>query len=415
MKILIYSLNFLPELTATGKYTGELAVWLAEQGHEISAIAGMPHYPQWSLFDEYVPAQYMREQKNGVDILRVPHFIPEKSKVSASNRIKMELSFIRKSFRYWRKILTSKNKYDVVILVCPPLFTAIYPMLYKFFRGVPWVLHVQDIQVDVAVDLGLIENRWLIKSLYFLEKRILRSAASVSTISESMKQKLEKKADLKDEVLLTKNWADSRVLDFETEASLFRDEYGILRDKYLVMYSGNLGKKQGIEIIVDVAGLVSSNADIQIVVVGDGAARDEIVALAGKRSLTNITFLPVQSEVMLPNMLHDADLHLVIQKHEASEIVLPSKLTNILASGKPCIVTAHKGTELEAIVSLNALGVTVEPDNAEALAQAINRRLLDKRGSDEMGKNAGAYARKYLNMDNILYQFEKELESVSSR
>jgi len=125
MKVLIYSLIFSPELTATGKYTGELGAWLSKQGHEVCAIAGMPHYPQWSLFDDYVPARYMQEQKDGVNILRVPHFIPKKSKVSASNRIKMELSFIRQSFRYWSKILTSKSKYDVVILVCPPLFTSI--------------------------------------------------------------------------------------------------------------------------------------------------------------------------------------------------------------------------------------------------------------------------------------------------
>ena len=293
MKVLIYSLNFSPELTATGKYSGELAAWMASQGHDVRAIAGMPHYPQWSLFDEYEPARYLQEKKRGVNIMRVPHFIPEKSKVSASSRIKMELSFIRKSFRYWRKILTSKNKYDVVILVCPPLFTAVYPMLYKFFRGVPWILHVQDIQVDVAVDLGLIKNRWLIKLLYRLEKRILRSATIISTISESMKLKLEKKIGINNKVLLTKNWADSSVLNLKTTTLLFRNEHGIPREKYLVMYSGNLGKKQGIDIIVDVANLLASNTDIQIVVVGDGAARDDIVMLSEQRKLVNITFLPV--------------------------------------------------------------------------------------------------------------------------
>lgn len=413
MKVLIYSLNFSPELTATGKYTGDMAAWLVNRGHEVNAIVGMPHYPQWSLFDEYSPPRYRQESISGVDVYRVPHYIPEKSKVSTFARVRMELSFIRNSLKYWWRIMRTKKRYDVVVVVCPPLFTAFYPMLYKLFRGVPWVLHVQDVQIDVAVSLGMIKNRFIISVLRFLEMRVLKSATLVSTISTSMRNKLEEKSCISSDISLIENWADPNVLEKNCSIPSFRNTYEISQDMYVIMYSGNLGKKQGIEIIVDVADRLSSYKDIQIVLVGDGAAKEGIVAEVDNRMLTNISFFPVQSETMLPCMLVEADLHLVIQKNETTDSVLPSKLANIMASARPCIVTASEGSDLYDIVFSNKLGVVVEPDNLDEIVRAILSCYSDPHASNMTTKNAECYARQYLDMNVILHRFENMLESIA--
>ena len=411
MRMLFYSLNYAPELTATGKYTGDMAAWFARRGHEVDAIAGMPHYPQWALLPDYAPARYLQEDQAGVRVMRVPHFIPERPNVSAASRIRMELSFIFKSLRYWSAVLVSARRYDCVVLVCPPLFTSFYAVVYRLVRGVPWVIHVQDIQTDVAVSLGLVKNRFLKRLLYFLERFVLRRASMISTISESMKIRLETKAGAGRDVLLTPNWSDPDVLNSASHQNTFRRENGIPEDKRIVMYSGNLGEKQGVEIIVEVAALLQNHTQICMVVVGDGVARDDMVAMADDIGLSNIMFLPVQRRVDLPSMLQAADLHLVIQKQATFASVLPSKLANIFAAGRPCIVTAGKGTDLEAMVSSNSLGLAVEPDNAAELTEAIIRLVDDNKNLAEMGKNARKYAIKQLDMDQILRRLEQRLES----
>ena len=412
MKILFYSLNFSPELTATGKYTGEMAAWFADRGHEVHVIAGLPHYPQWSLQPGYDSKKFVQETCDGIYIMRVPHFIPGKSNLGAGSRIRMELSFIFKSLKYWFGILAGKKKYDVLIVVCPPLFTSVYGVIYKLLRNVPWVIHVQDIQTDVAVSLGLIKNSLLKRCLFFVEKRILKNASLVSTISSSMFCRLAEKSGSDHNLVLTPNWADPDISVNSSDRDSFRHTAGLPLDKFLVMYSGNLGEKQGIEILIEVAARLQKNTNVQMVVVGDGVAKNGLVALAEASQLSNIVFLPVQPKAMLASMLHAADLHLVIQRHETSASVLPSKLSNIFASARPCVVTAGAGTELETIVTSNNAGLAVEPGNAEVLTAAINRLESDSDLAAQLAQNAWGYAKNSLDMNKILSQFEAKLAAL---
>ena len=233
----------------------------------------------------------------------------------------------------------------------------------------------------------------------------------ISTISESMKIRLETKTGAEESVLLTPNWSDPDVLNSDTDHNTFRRENGIPEDRCIVMYSGNLGEKQGVEILVEVSALLQNHPEIYMVIVGDGVAKDGMVAMAADMQLRNIIFLPVQPRRDLPAMLRAADLHLVIQKQETFASVLPSKLTNIFAAGRPCIVTAGEGTDLEIVVSSNALGLAVEPDNAAELSEAIIRLVADNASLAEMGKNAREYATKQLDMHRILGRLEQRLES----
>jgi len=409
MKVLFYSLNYAPELTATGKYTGEMAAWFAGRGHEVHAIVGMPHYPQWALLPEYEPARYFEERLDEVHLMRVPHYIPKREAVSAASRIRMELSFIWKSTKYWLGVLVSRKRYDLVVVICPPLFTSIPAILYRLIRRVPWVIHVQDIQTDVAISLGLIKSPALKRLLYTVERFVLRRALLISTISDSMKRRLEEKTRGGSEVVLAPNWCDAEVLRGPEGQNVFRRDNGIPENRSVVMYSGNLGEKQGVEIIIEVAAMLEQEPDIHFVIVGDGVAKDAMVSMAESRRLSNITFLPVQDRKFLPSMLHAADLHLVVQKQGTFSSVLPSKLANIFAAGKPCIATAQKGSDLEELILSNRLGLTVEAGNTGELAVAITELVADPGLSREMSNNAREFAAKHLDMNEILGCLERSL------
>ena len=150
MNILIYGLNYAPEVTGTGKYTGEMATWFAERGHRVEVICGLPHYPQWELHPGYADGRARSEQIDGVRVQRAPHFVPPINALSAKGRIRLETSFTLSAGRYWLRRLFAWRRPDVVFAVMPPMQIGVWPLLYRWVRRVPWVLHVQDLQVDAA-------------------------------------------------------------------------------------------------------------------------------------------------------------------------------------------------------------------------------------------------------------------------
>jgi colanic acid biosynthesis glycosyl transferase WcaI len=262
------------------------------------------------------------------------------------------------------------------------------------------------------MSLGLIRSNVLKKTLLFLERIVLNKASIVSTISEPMKQRLEAKTGKNNSVVITPNWADPEIASAGLDGNTFRRDNGLPDDKYIVMYSGNLGEKQGVDILLEVSALLRGNPDIHLVVIGDGVAKEALVSKVEKMQTGNIMFLPVQARDKLPAMLHAADVHLVIQKHEVFTGVLPSKLTNIFASGRPSVITASAGTDLEALVTSKHMGLAVEPENAVALADAVCRLAANKELASEMGKNAREYAVTKLDMEHILTNLEDGLGSL---
>ena len=179
MRILFYGINFAPELTATGKYNGELVRWLSNRGHKIDVITAHPFYPEWKVKTEYLGKGWFTETEHNIRIFRTPLYMPKQ--VTGKTRILHELSFGFNSLWFWTQCFF--QKYDVVIGICPPLQTGLLPLIYSKLRGTPCVFHIQDLQVDAAVKLNLISNKWLIKILEKIENFILEKSSIVSSIS----------------------------------------------------------------------------------------------------------------------------------------------------------------------------------------------------------------------------------------
>ena len=404
MKVLLYGINYSPDLTGIGKYSGEMGEWLARQGHDVRVITAYHYYPDWKIREANRGLWWRREHPGErEEVIRCPLYVP--GKVTAVKRILHEFSFVLTSSIALLACLFKKT--DVVVNVVTPFHLGIPARLFAWIKRVPMVYHVQDLQVDAAHELGMINNPLLLSIMKQTESWILRKADRVTTISEGMMKKIEGKGISPEKITFFPNWVDgSAIYPLKREASL-RQELGFDDSDKIVLYAGNLGEKQGLEAILEVAAALQDRKDIYFAIVGNGGTKDKLMNLAQKRNLYNVRFFPLQPYEKLSALLAMADIHLVLQKRAAADLVMPSKFTSILAAGGCALVTADKGTTLYETISAHRIAVVIEPESTRALQQGILEMLTGN--AEPYRINARNYALQYLDKDNILRAFETEL------
>lgn len=404
MKILFYGINFAPELTGIGKYSGEMAAWFAAAGHDVRVITAPPYYPAWRVADGFSAGRYTREQWNGVDVRRAPLWVP--AQPGGLKRLLHLASFALSSL----PILLAQWRWkpDVVWVVEPPLMCAPAAVAFASLRGAKAWLHIQDYEVDAAFDLGLIKGARLRGWVEGAERWLMARFDRVSTISGRMLDRARAKGVPDAKRVSFPNWVDISAIYPLAEPSPYRAELGIAADTTVALYSGNMGGKQGLEILADSARLLTARPGIQFVFCGGGAGRADLEARCA--GLPNVRFLDLQPMERLSDLLGMADIHLLPQRADAADLVMPSKLTGMLASGRAVVATALASTELGRVVTVDAAcGLIVEPEQPEAFAEAIRVLADDPERRALMGRHGRAYAERELDRDVILRRFEADL------
>ncbi len=405
MRILVHSANFAPEPTGIGKYSGEMASWLADQGHSVRVIAAPPYYPNWKLAPGYGWPAYRREQWQGVDVWRAPLWVPKAPGGIA--RVLHLVSFAVTSFPivlwqiFWRP--------ELVISVAPALVCAPAALLTARLSGAKAWLHLQDFEVDVAFRMCLLKGKLLQRLVMRLERGLLRRFDSVSSISRRMVELLLAKGVLPQRTRYFPNWVDISKLKPAVCRGKYREQLDITADAMVVLFSGSLGGKQGLTLIPAVAKLLSDRKDIVFVICGDGVMKSKLEMATA--DLPNVRLMPLQPLERLGELLSMADVHLLPQNPNAADLVLPSKLSGMLASGRPVIATCREGTEIAAVVS--SCGVVVPPQDPAALAAAVCNLAdgLDTRL--ELGRRARAYAEAHFERDAVLTSFFEPIENAA--
>ncbi len=401
MKLLLYGINYAPELTGIGKYTGEMAEWLQSRGHKVTVVTAPPHYPSWRIAFPYRGWAYARETMGGVRVLRCPLYVPRK--LSALKRILHLLSFAVTSFpvllrEAWR------DRPEIILIVEPPfLCLPAAGVVAWFVRAKSW-LHIQDFELDAAFELNQLRGHWLKQRLLAVERFLLRHTDKVSTISDHMLRQLDAKHVEPEKQFLFPNWVDTNKIYPMGPPNVFRQGLG-LTDQTVALYSGNMGRKQGLEMILESARRLANDGDVHFVLAGDGSMKPLLVAMA--QGMQNVHFLDLQPIEKLNELLNLADIHLLIQRPSSSSSFMPSKLTTILANGRPIIAAAETGSPVAEIVQ--HCGCVVSPGNSEELANAIIRLSRNAGERDDLGRAGRAYAIQHLRKDAILKQFERGL------
>ncbi len=376
----------------------------------MDVITAHPYYPEWRVHESYRGKGWCTERRGNLTVYRSPLYVPRE--VTGRSRILHELSFAATSLVHGVRCLF--RKYDVVIGMCPPLLAGAFPYLFGRFRGVPFLFHVQDLQVDAARQLGMIRNQRLLNALDGVEKFLLQKADAVSSISEGMKRNILAKGVRPERYFMLPNWADTDFIRPLPPDESLRTELGIAPHEKVVLYSGNMGEKQGLEVILDAAALLTDVPNLRILLCGEGAARRRLVADAQSRGLHNVLFSPIRPYEQLPKVLATGDVHLVILKKSTSDLVMPSKLVSTLAAGGAAIVSAEPGTTLREVVENNDFGWAIEPESPAALAEAIREAVLSER-LPTLRKNARLYAENCLSRTAILSKAEVFLHQLARK
>ncbi|MGF6235335.1 colanic acid biosynthesis glycosyl transferase WcaI [Leclercia sp. 1548] len=401
MKILVYGINYSPELTGIGKYTGEMVEWMARQGHEVRVITAPPYYPEWQVGKHYSSWRYRREE-GAATVWRCPLYVPKQP--STLKRLIHLGSFALSSF--FPLMAQRRWKPDRIIGVVPTLFCTPGMRLLGKLSGARTLLHIQDYEVDAMLGLGMAgkgKGGKVARLASAFERSGLHNVDYVSTISRSMMNKAQEKGVAAEKVIFFPNWSEvARFRDVTpADVAALRAQLGLAEAHKIVLYSGNIGEKQGLENVIDAAAALSDKP-WQFVIVGQGGGKARLEKMARERGLQNIQFFPLQSYDALPALLKMADCHLVVQKRGAADAVLPSKLTNILAVGGNAVITAEPHTELgQLCTSLPGIAVCVEPESVPALVAGIEQALTMPKENTV----ARDYAERTIEKENVLSQF----------
>jgi colanic acid biosynthesis glycosyl transferase WcaI len=385
MRILLYSANFAPEPTGIGKYSGELAQWLAAHGHSVRVVAAPPYYPNWKISPDYVWPPFRRERWNGLEVWRAPLWVPKKP--GGITRILHLMSFAIASFPLVLRQVAWRP--DLVITVAPAFLCAPAGLIAARLCGAKSWLHLQDFEIDLAFRMGFLKGKTLQRVVLRMERWLLRRFANVSSISSRMVEQLLKKGVPVERTRYFPNWVDIAHIKPTLGTPSYRQQMGIDPAATVVLFSGSLPA---------LAHLLAYRSDIVFVVCGDGVMKPKLEQATV--SLPNVRFLPLQPFERLGELLCVADIHLLPQSPGAADLVLPSKLSGMLASGRPVISSSRAGTELEAVVS--KCGMVVQPHDNTAFAAAICCLADNAVLRSELGRRARAYAESHFERDAIL-------------
>jgi colanic acid biosynthesis glycosyl transferase WcaI len=404
MKILVYGINFAPEPTGVGKYTGEMATWLAGAGHEVRAVAAPPYYPMWSVGAGYSAWRGKVENYDGVRVWRTPVWVPKRP--SGLKRILHLASFAVLSVPALVRQMFWKP--DVVIVVAPAFACAPGGWLVAKVTGAKAWLHIQDFEIDAAFSLGLLKGQVVRRAMVSFESWILRRFDRVSTISQRMIEVLHSKHVDNSRIVSFPNWVDlEKNAPTPGGPRAFRRELGIPDDAVVALFSGSMVGKQGLEILpVAARALRQRFPKLYFVLCGQGVARPNLERDCAE--LDNVRMLDLQPAERLGDLLAMADLHLLPQNAGAADLVMPSKLTGMLASGRPVVATARDGSELARVVT--GVGLVVPPGNLEALTEALAQLVESPELRETLGSAARQYAEERLALGRVLADFEFALK-----
>jgi len=404
MRVIVLSVNYWPEVTGIGAVTTYRAEYLAGAGHEVEVCTTFPYYPDWKVPPEYSGKLGLKEKRNGVSIVRSYSYIP--TRVTALKRILFEASFI---IGVTLRALLRKRP-DVLLVVSPPLGLAATAILLSRLWSIPYVFDVEDLQPDSASDLGMLP-KWAVKLLYKVENAAYRHARLVTTLTPSMRQKIIAKGFREDHVELLEPRMDDSLIDLPPEEGIaFRQRYN-LGEKFLATHSGNMGVKQGLDVILDAAALNRADDSMLFLCVGNGSDCERIKRRAAELDLGNVRFLPLLDETDFRGLMAASNVCLVTQQRSVSEIFFPSKIVTYLAAGRPMIASVNPECEVARMTRESGAGSVVEAENPLALLEAIRRlRNADLR---KAGENGRAYACMRWSAERVLEQLERRLAAVA--
>lgn len=381
MRILVVCPHFEPDVAPTGVVISEIAHRLIDDGHELEIVTSLPWYTSHAIEPGWRGRLVRRERADWGRITRVHPFPTDKRNIPARAAAFGGFTVLAAVVAVFQR-----RRPDVVLAMSPPLTLGMAGWLAARLRRVPFVFNIQDVFPDVAVEVGAISGRRVIRLLRWLERFTYRRADAVTVLSDDLRANVEEKLAGKGgtEVRVIPNFVDTERIVPGPRHNSYRDEFG-LGDKTVVMYAGNLGFSQPLGLVVDAARALRERDDLVFVINGGGSTRPGLEAEAA--DLDNVRFVDLQPVERLPEVLAAGDIHVIALRRGLGRSSVPSKLYSILAAARPVLASVDDGTEVVRVVESVGAGLAVPPEDGAAFTAAVEALVeADRAGMGARGR-----------------------------
>lgn len=391
MRILYLSQYFPPEAGATQTRAYEMARNWVRLDHAVTMIAEVPNHPSGIIAPEYRGKPFERSRLEGIDVIRV--WVKTSPVKNFRNRIMFYLTYMINATL--AGLLLARGHYDLIYASSPPLFVGGAALALKKLRGIPLVFEVRDLWPESAVALGELNNRSAIAWATALEEACYRNAKRIIVVTQGIRDRLEERGIQPAKIILIPNGANIELFQFNPQARIELRRKLDLGNKFTAIYAGIHGVAQGLEFVLEAARLLEKEAEIHFLLVGDGPKKTDIVALARKMALSNLTMLPEQPREAIPGLLSAADAAIIpLRKIDLFKGALPSKIFDAWACERPVLLSVDG--EARQIVETAGGGWFVPPEDPQALAQAILALKANPGECKRLGANGRVFTeRKY--------------------
>lgn len=402
MKILLLTQWFDPEPTFKGL---AFAKELKRQGHEVQVLTGFPNYPGGKIYDGYKLKLYQREEIDGISILRVALYPNHDS--SALKRIFNYISF---SFMAMLFGIFATKKADVIYAYHPPLTVGVAAIFIKLFRRMPIVYDIQDMWPDTLKATGMLNNNKILNLIGLVCKLVYKFVDHIVVLCPGFKQLLIERGVPKEKISVIYNWCDEQGL---TQAKPAKLEYQqLMQNKFNIIFAGNMGKAQALDIILEVAKNLQDFPDIQFVFVGGGTETERLKQRSSIEGIPNAIFIPRMSMAEVGGVLELSNLLLVhLKKDPLFEITVPSKTQAYMAMGKP-ILMAVAGDAAELVQKAQCGCIAISEDAASIQQAILEIYQLPTSEQQKMGINARNFYIQKLSLESGVKQFVSIFEKV---
>lgn len=394
-----------PEISAPAVRISETAMRLVKRGHQVTVLTTFPNFPYGVIPPEYRGRVMQREEREGVDIVRVWSYAsPNKGFLP---RILGQLSFgCLAAFLGWKAV----GNPDVIIVESPPLFDAIAGRILARLKHCPFIFMVADLWPEAAIQMGVLQNNLLIRLSEWLEWSTYQRAELVWVVSEGVRDLLIQRGLPPERIFLLTNGVDTTLFhptpQVKARAALGWD------DRFTVLYAGTHGLAHGLATILRAAEQMQDYSDIHLIFVGDGAAKAELITQAERKSLKNVTFLAAQPHDRLPLLLAAADICLVpLRKVALFETTLPVKMFEVMACSRPIVLSAE-GKARQLVEQEAEAAIAVEPENAEAIVSAILYLREHPEEAEALGQRGRRYVEARFDREQLTTRLEARIDKL---
>jgi colanic acid biosynthesis glycosyl transferase WcaI len=410
VRILLLIIQFPPDVNSTGVLMAQVCEELQARGHEVSVVTTFPHYEHFRVWDEYRGKLYERGSYRGMNVLRTWVYASG-TKQRMGHRLLSYLSFNALATATG---LLSRHSYDVLLCTNGSFFTGVTAYVRTLAKQTPFVYNVQDLYPETPVAAGQLTSRRAIAALERLERFMYAKAAHISVIAPAFRSNIMTKGVAGEKISVVPNFVDTDFIRPLPRANAFSAEHG-LTDRFVVTHAGNLGYVYDLNTMLDAAALLRHERDVLFLLIGEGVSKPALQRKAEALGLDNVRFLPFQPQDNLPWLRAASDVAVSLYKHGSARYSMPSKVYEIMASGRPLLASADRGSDVWSLVEQTGCGVCVEPEDAPALADAVLHLARNRTGRDEMSTQGRHHAEASYSRQAVGAQYEVLLRRVASQ